>query len=263
MTPRRPKTPMAMGFDEEQTAYDSSSQQARVWTEKWTGRWIYCLNCKNDQVEKFENNKPAADFYCAACNEQYEVKSTKGKFGTKVVNGAFKTLSERLASDTNPNFAFLSYSASKREVRELFFVPKQFMSIEKIEKRKPLASTARRAGWVGCNILLGKVPSSGKIYVVRDGISQSSDLVRNQWQKTLFLRQTPIEARGWMVDVMRCCEGIGRAEFEINDIYAFEGKLGEIYPGNKHVKEKIRQQLQLLRDNQYLDFVGRGRYRLR
>jgi hypothetical protein len=33
-------------------------------------------------------------------------------------------------------------------------------------------------------------------------------------------------------------------------------------PDNKHVKEKMRQQLQVLRDNGFLEFLDRGRYRL-
>ncbi|MCB9805227.1 hypothetical protein H6769_06535 [Candidatus Peribacteria bacterium] len=41
-----------------------------------------------------------------------------------------------------------------------------------IEKRKPLSSTARRAGWTGCNILLNLIPESGKIYYIQNGESR-------------------------------------------------------------------------------------------
>ncbi|MDE1939805.1 MAG: hypothetical protein KGI68_12350, partial [Alphaproteobacteria bacterium] len=58
-------------------------------------------------------------------------------------------------------------------------------------------------------------------------------------------------------------ELIGKAEFELDDVYGFEQRLSGIYPNNRHVKEKIRQQLQVLRDQGFLDFVSRGRYRLR
>ncbi|MCK5416035.1 hypothetical protein KAI92_01250 [Candidatus Parcubacteria bacterium] len=34
------------------------------------------------------------------------------------------------------------------------------------------------------------------------------------------------------------------------------------HPDNNHVKDKIRQQLQLLQDKGYLSFVSRGRYKL-
>jgi hypothetical protein len=45
-------------------------------------------------------------------------------------------------------------------------------------------------------------------------------------------------------------------------VYAFEGALSNLYPNNRHVQQKIRQQLQVLRDRGYLEFLSRGRYRL-
>jgi type II restriction enzyme len=62
---------------------------------------------------------------------------------------------------------------------------------------------------------------------------------------------------------MKCVELIGRKEFELQDVYAFESRLKVLYPNNRHVREKIRQQLQVLRDHGYLEFVSRGFYRLR
>src|SRR5262245_66606320 len=44
---------------------------------------------------------------------------------------------------------------------------------------------------------------------------------------------------------MKCVELIGKPEFELNDVYAFEGRLSQLYPNNRHVKQKIRQQLQV------------------
>lgn len=61
---------------------------------------------------------------------------------------------------------------------------------------------------------------------------------------------------------MKCVEAIGTPEFQIEDVYAFQERLGLLYPDNKNVKPKIRQQLQFLRDRGYLEFVSRGYYRL-
>jgi type II restriction enzyme len=55
----------------------------------------------------------------------------------------------------------------------------------------------------------------------------------------------------------------GRESFSLADMYAFEARLGGLYPGNRHVREKIRQQLQVLRDRGWLEFMGRGRYWVR
>jgi type II restriction enzyme len=132
-----------------------------------------------------------------------------------------------------------------------------------VEERKPLAPTARRAGWVGSNILLNQIPKSGKIFIVRAGQLEPKDVVLAKWKRTLFLRDQGLETRGWLLEVMRCVDAIGKREFQLNDVYAFEDRLGRLYPDNQNVKPKIRQQLQFLRDCGYLDFVSRGYYRLR
>jgi type II restriction enzyme len=116
---------------------------------------------------------------------------------------------------------------------------------------------------VGSNILLGQVPQSGKIYIVRSGRAEPKDAVLAQWSRTLFLRDQGQEARGWLIEVMKCIEAIGRRDFQIDEIYQFENRLSRLYPGNQNVRPKIRQQLQFLRDRGYLEFVSRGCYRLR
>jgi type II restriction enzyme len=126
-----------------------------------------------------------------------------------------------------------------------------------------LAPTARRAGWIGSNILLNQVPQSGKIFIVREGRLEPKDVVLAKWNNTLFLRDQGQEARGWLIEVMKCVEAIDKREFQIDDIYAFEDRLSQLYPGNQNVRPKIRQQLQFLRDRGYLDFLKRGYYRLR
>ncbi len=170
---------------------------------------------------------------------------------------------KRLAASNNPNLMLMNYDRKRLSVTGLFVIPKHFFVREIIEERKPLPPTARRAGWVGCNILLGQVPSSGKIFFVQNGQPLPKESVLQKWQRTLFLRDQGAEARGWLIEVMRCLESIGRTQFSLDDVYAFERPLSRLYPSNRHVKQKIRQQLQVLRDRGYLDFVSRGNYRLR
>lgn len=254
---------MKLGFEEAQSPYESPSQSARAWTERWVRDWVYCPNCGSSKIAPFPNNSPVADFLCASCKEEYELKSQKTKFGNKVLDGAFRTKYERLQASNNPSLFLLNYDLKQLSVTNLFVVPKHFFVRDIIEKRKPLAPTARRAGWIGSNILLNKIPAAGKIYLVQNGTPQPKDAVLEEWQKTLFLRAESVESRGWLIEVMKCVETIGKPEFEIEDVYAFEARLSQLYPHNRHVKQKIRQQLQYLRDRGYLDFVSRGNYRLR
>lgn len=254
---------MKLGFEEPQAAYDSGSQKARVWTERWASDWLYCPNCGNDKIFQYPANLPVADFYCANCNDQYELKSQKTPFKSKIVDGAYETMRMRLASETSPNFILLHYDMAATSVINVCMIPRHFFVSEIIERRKPLAPTARRAGWVGCNILLDRIPESGRIYVVRDKVPRSKDAVIAQWRKTVFLREQDPSARGWLIEVMASVEALNSKQFALNDVYASEQRLREIYPNNSNVRPKIRQQLQVLRDQGYLDFLGNGRYRLR
>jgi len=244
------------------TQYKNQSQAIRVMTEDWVKNEIFCPNCGN-LVKDFENNKPVADFYCANCSEEYELKSKKDEMGKKIVDGAYKTMIERLNSANNPSFFFLNYDLQDYKVRNFVVIPKHFFVPEIIEKRKPLSKSARRAGWVGCNILLQGIPQSGKIFYIKNGNPENKKDVLKNWQKTLFLRDSnKIDLRGWILDVMSCIDKLNKKEFTLNEVYSFENVLHQKHPDNKHVKDKIRQQLQFLRDKGYLEFLDRGRYKL-
>ena len=253
---------MRLGFEEIQTPFLSGSQSARKWTEDWAAAHLYCLACGADSVSPYENNRPVADLHCEDCSEEYELKSTKARFGRKVTDGAFATMCARLDAKTNPNLLLLRYDGEDHSVTDLSLVPKFFFTRELIERRKPLASTARRAGWIGCNILLNKVPAIGRIEIVRDRSVLPREAVLSSWSRTAFLHEKTPKARGWLIEVLNCVEALGTSEFTIDDAYGFTRQLQALYPGNRHVPEKIRQQLQVLRDQGILDFVSRGRYRL-
>lgn len=244
--------------------YTSASQKIRVLTEDWVDRSVYCPNCGQAAIDQYPNNRPVADFHCTSCCEEYELKSKKNAVGTKIVDGAYDTMISRLRSSNNPNFFILNYNLHDYSIKNFLVIPKHFFVPEIIEKRKPLSSTARRAHWVGCNILLHSIPRTGKIYYVRDGQVEEKGRVLSEWQKTLFLRdEKEVTAKGWLLDVMCCIDAIGKNEFTLDQVYAFEGTLQMLHPENKHVKDKIRQQLQILRDKGYLEFRGRGTYQLR
>lgn len=243
--------------------YVSQAQSARVITESWVQQQVYCPNCGALNIEKYPNNRPVADFFCSRCREDYELKSQKTRFAKKVNDGAFRSMCARLAANDNPNLFLLNYDLGRRSVTNLFVVPKQFFIREIIEERKPLPPTARRAGWIGCNILLKEIPESGKVYYYRNGEEVPKDLVLAKWQQTLFLRGANTESKGWLIEVMKCVESIGHPDFDLDDVYGFESHLSDIYPDNRNVKPKIRQQLQVLRDQGYLEFLGNGHYRLK
>lgn len=242
--------------------YHSPSQIARVLTEDWVKREAYCPQC-GEGILKYENNKPVADFYCAKCKEDYELKSKNGSSGKKINDGAYSSMIKRLGDKNNPNFFFLNYCAHTWEVKNFIIIPKHFFIPEIIERRSPLSSNARRCGWVGCNILMSGIPESGKIFYIKNGNVIKSNDVMNQWGQTLFLREmTKVDSKGWILDIMQCIDRLDKKEFSLAEMYAFEGALSKKYPKNNFIKDKIRQQLQILRDRGYLEFSGRGKYKL-
>lgn len=242
--------------------YLSETQKIRVISEDWVLNQIYCPNC-GKQIFNYANNKPVADFYCKKCVEDFELKSKKGKIGKTVPAGAYSKMIERINSKNKPNFFFMGYLETLF-VNDFFIIPKHFFISEIIEKRKPLKETARRAGWVGSNIIFSKIPKAGQIFYIENGKEISKKEVLEKWQKTVFLKKIKrVDAKGWILDIMNCIDALNKNEFALDDIYKFESELKNIHPENKHIKDKIRQQLQFLRDKNYLDFVGSGKYKLK
>jgi type II restriction enzyme len=243
--------------------YKSPLQRTRVLSEHWVGSQAYCPNCGCSHVTPYPNNSRVADFFCPSCDERYELKSQRRTFGNKVVDGSYPTMIDRLAGGRNPNFILLAYDPNLLVVRNLFVLPKHFFTPDVIERKRTLPATARRPGWTGCNVVLSGIPVAGRISLVQDGVVVPKVQVLATWRRTLFLReQNNPAARGWLVKVMRCIENLHQRTFSIDQIYRFEDELRHIYPRNRHIKPKIRQQLQVLRDKGYIEFAGRGNYRL-
>lgn len=237
--------------------YRSPSQKVRVFTERWVHDHAYCPKCGKNLIQHDVNQK-IKDFYCKYCGEDFELKSKKKSFGNKITDGAYSSMKEILESNKVPNFFFLAYL--DKLVENFFLIPKHYFVMSIIEKRAPLSQGTKRAGWVGCNILLKTLPESGRIYYIKNRKIQPKNKVINAFNKTKFLRGEKQEKRGWIVDVMKCVEELGKKHFSLDDMYRFAGYLSKLHPENKNVKPKIRQQLQFLRDKGYLKFKGKGRY---
>lgn len=243
--------------------YKSQSQKTRIFTEEWVSKYIFCPYCGANLIS-CQNNDKVRDFDCSKCNENYELKSKRGKsLGRKITDGAYDAMVTRISSNNNPNFYFLNYDVVSFDVINFCAVPKYFFIPEIIEKRKPLSENAKRAGWIGCNIFIEQIPNSGKIFYVKDKQIQSKDKIMEEWGKMNFLQFSKnIQAKGWLLDIMSCVDKVKKPNFSLADIYKFETYLKDRHPDNNNIQAKIRQQLQILRDKDYLRFEGRGLYSL-
>ena len=238
---------LAIGYEKNLT------QISRVLTEDWMEHNMFCPICGAPVLSHYEANRPLADFFCDKCNSEFELKSKMSKpkvFNRKIVSGEYNKTIERITSLQKPHLFLMTYA--NMAVDNLLLIPKYFFVPDIIEKRNPLADTARRAGWMGCNIEIGSIPESGKIFIVKNSQQEDKSRVIDQYQRTLLLQKTRIDSRGWLMDVLKCVERIPQDDFCLDEVYTFVEELQLKHPDNNHIHDKIRQLIQ---------FFGGGRYR--
>ena len=205
----------------------------------------------------------AVDYVCPSCDSPFQLKSQSKPFGSKIVDAAFSEMKRAILEDRTPNLYVMHYDLATWAVQSVILVPRFAFTMSAIECRKPLAATARRAGWVGCNIVLDKIPIHARIPVVQEGKAESQQSVREAYQRLRPLEKLQVEKRGWTLDVLQVVQSLNKREFSLQDVYAHKEALGRLHPANRHVRDKIRQQLQMLRDLGLLEFLGGGSYWLR
>ncbi|MGB8098830.1 MAG: DpnI domain-containing protein [Terracidiphilus sp.] len=243
------------------TGYTSKLQIARILSEKWFLENAYCLGCESDRLFQTPANTRASDFTCRACGESYELKASLAKPKGRVVDGAYSALISRIASGCVPNLMLLERSESW-QIRGLIAIHHLFLTPEIIEQRKPLSATARRAGWIGCVIRVDMVAEDAQIAVIRDGAPAVPEKAREAFQRFRSLAKISPDRRGWATLTLAAIRKLSRPEFTLGDLYSMERSFAEVFPNNRNIRPKIRQQLQVLRDLGYLDFLGAGHYRL-
>ena len=241
--------------------YKAASQIARVLSEDWCARELYCPACESDSLTGSKPNTPAVDFECAKCEQPFQLKSLQHWNPRKVVDAGYDAMLRAIRADKTPNLLVLQYS-NTWAIQNLLLVPRMFFTESVIERRKPLGPNARRAGWIGCNILLGEIPPDGKIPMISAGVPIQKSRVRDEFSRVRQLAQLPPSLRGWTLDVLRAIRQLGKPEFTLQEMYAFEPQLKALHPNNQNVRPKIRQQLQVLRDIGLLRFGTKGNYRL-
>src|SRR6266478_882295 len=243
-------------------AYKAGSQIARIVSEDWCARELYCPACDSDHLSRSKVNTPVVDFVCPQCDQPFQLKSLRVWNGKKVVDAGYESMLSAIRTDRTPNLLVLQYSPDWL-VRNLLLIPRVFFSASVIEKRVPLGPQARRAGWVGCNILLGQIPQDGKITVVSSGSILPEHEVRREFARVRKLAKVPPSLRGWTLDVRNAIRRFGKPQFSLQDLYMAESELRTLHPDNRNVRPKIRQQLQVLRDLGLIEFTRPGNYSVR
>src|SRR5438876_10366322 len=103
-------------------SYKSHSQIARVVTEEWGARNLYCPACESNRVVPAPNNTRAFDFSCPVCQQPYQLKSSRNWSENKVVDAGYKAMIAAIRSNSIPNLFVLQYSLSWL-VQNILLVP--------------------------------------------------------------------------------------------------------------------------------------------
>ncbi len=241
--------------------YKSASQQARVISEAWYLKNAYCLACDSDEVKATKRNTPANDFVCPKCGHRYELKAFKRRPRKALNDGAYKTMMEGISAFRAPTLCLMERTVDW-QIRSWSAIHSGFLVPNVIVKRKALSDSAQRKGYVGCTIRLDQIAPDAEISVIDKCVIVKVEDVRRRFQRFNGLGTEPIEQRGWTLLTLWIVRRLRKASFTLAEVYQHEAEFAKVYPANLHIRDKIRQQLQVLRDLGVLVFEERGTYRL-
>ena len=117
------------------------------------------------------------------------------------------------------------------EIQSLTVIHSSFLTPWVIEQRPPLGEHARRAGWVGCNIRLDRIPLDGEIKLIDGGTAFPREDIRRKFQRFLPLAGFSAEQRGWTTLTLKIARSLDSSTFSLSDLYAREREFTAVYPG--------------------------------
>lgn len=221
----------------------------------------FCLACSSDELRPTAANTRSTDFTCKSCDHRYELKTFEYRPAKSLVDGAYESMIARILNGSAPTLLLLERSSSW-DVISFSAINSVFLTPDIIDRRKPLSASARRAGWVGCNIRLDRIASDGEVHIIKNGIVRAKQDSRNDFQRFLQLKALKADKRGWTTLALSTVRSLGSNQFSLDEVYEKEQIFSSRFPDNHNIRAKIRQQLQVLRDLGYVSFDGRGHYSL-
>jgi type II restriction enzyme len=239
----------------------SASQRARESTERWVYENLYCVNCGRRELERLRAGTPFRDFECGHCDEPFELKSTAGRLRGTVPAGGYERSLMAFREGRVPSFLLLCYSPADRLVTDLLAVNRTLISPMALRRReRPLGQPGRERYYMS-TLDLSRIPSCARVPVVRHGFERPSRFVRQSWDRFAFVRgPAGAEDRDWIRDILSCIARLPGREFTLRELYDFEPELAALYPNNRHIRDKVRQKLQVLCRKGVLRRVVNGVY---
>ncbi|HVA19792.1 MAG TPA: DpnI domain-containing protein [Solirubrobacteraceae bacterium] len=159
--------------------YQSRSQVGRVVIQTWAELNLYCLSCDADQLLPEPENTQVVDMACARCGRQYQIKSKQGLFEGRITGAAYGPVLRAVQEGRMPDYVLVEHSRRRATVVGVRAYPGALLTPERVLERKPLAGTAKRAGWIGCTIDVEGVPY---VEIVGPQAAEPRD-ARERWSK--------------------------------------------------------------------------------
>jgi type II restriction enzyme len=226
------------------------SQPGRVVPEFWGEQNLYCPNCSSPKLERLTPLAEASDLGCPKCKFRFHIRGQKARFGHTLVDGAYDVAMRSIRSEDGVSYFFVHYDLATWAVRDVLLVPHFAISPSAIVKR---------ARGKDCSFALDRIPPDARITIVTT-ISPSGagdtecimisrvEEVREKFRRLKPLADIPASRRGWALDVLNVVRRLRKDEFTSADVYAHARELKQLRPGKGDVRNKIRQQLHVLRD---------------
>jgi type II restriction enzyme len=127
---------------------------------------IQCPICNVlSTLVKYTANQKSKDIYCTACHSDFQIKTTKytsKKKETLTLLGAEYKTTYQSIQDGNIHYLVIQYSESNPlhfTIHDILFIHFEDITTKCVIPRKPLSSTAKRAGWQGCTLSFDRFKS--------------------------------------------------------------------------------------------------------
>jgi type II restriction enzyme len=258
---------MNLSMNSEPVADDGShSQRARVVTQSWGEKNLYCPNCSSPQLDHHTQANGDSDLGCPRCHSRFQLKGQGTRFGNSIAGGTYTAMMRAIQGDTAPSYYFLHYDPAVTTVRDVLLVPHFAI---------PPSAVVKRKGGTGCNLLLNRIPVDARIPIVTTIMTSPNggdtecimlsrpEEVREKFKRIKPLAKIPARQRALALDVLTIVRRLMNARFPVGtftnaEVGAFEGELARLHPGTRLMRDKIRQQLQVLRRAGLLSQPERG-----
>lgn len=241
--------------------YRNLRQEVRVRTQEWVQRNLYCPRCGGLSLESTREGTAFRDFACGRCEEPFELKSSQRRIDRRIPGGSLTQYREMLRMGQTPNLLLLTYDPVTARVRELVAINRLLISpLAIVPRSRPLDRPSPTPYYL-CTLDLSGVPESGKVPFVRGAHVRPKPFVLSSWNRFEFLRDDgDDDETDWIRDVLSLIARIHSREFTLDDLYEHTESLSRLHPRNHHIREKIRQKLQVLVRHKVLRRAAPGVY---